>query len=119
MDLEEIMAYCAAKKGAEHLYKPEWEADLYRLAEKMFVMIGGDREGTPIVSLKSEPEEAIRLREKYPAIIPGYYLNKQQWNSVYYHDPSIPAELVKKMIDDSYELVLAKLPKRTQAEIRG
>ena len=40
--------YCLAKKGAVYDYKLEWEAGRYRVGGKMFVMVGGDKEGKPI-----------------------------------------------------------------------
>jgi predicted DNA-binding protein (MmcQ/YjbR family) len=62
------------------------------------------------VSLKCEPDIAVRLRDAYPAIAPGYHLNKRHWNTVTL-DGSVPDELVTDMLGDSYDLVVASLPK--------
>ena len=63
-----------------------------------------------------EPELAERLRATYPAIRPGYHLNKRHWNTVTL-DGSLPDETVADMLEDSYDLVVAGLPKKVQAEL--
>jgi predicted DNA-binding protein (MmcQ/YjbR family) len=68
------------------------------------------------VSLKCEPELAEQLRATYPAITPGYHLNKRHWNTVTV-DGSISDRLVLDMVEDSYDLVVAGMPKRVQAAL--
>ena len=68
------------------------------------------------VSLKCEPPLAEQLRDTYPSIRPGYHLNKRHWNTVDV-DGSLPDQLVLDMVEDSYDLVVAGLPKRTQASL--
>lgn len=111
-----IDEYCSAKVGCEHDFKEEWSADRYMLRGKMFVMLGGDKEGKPIISVKGDPMENMSVREAYSDIIPGYYLNKTHWNSVYL-EGNVPKELIQKMIDQSYELILNSFSKKVQAEI--
>lgn len=62
------------------------------------------------VSVKCEPRLAEALREAHAAVIPGYHLNKQHWNTVIL-DGSLSDEAVQEMIEDSYDLVASKLPK--------
>jgi predicted DNA-binding protein (MmcQ/YjbR family) len=62
------------------------------------------------VSVKCEPELARQHRMSYPAIRPGYHLNKRHWNTITL-DGSIPDEIVFDMIEDSYDLVVAGLPR--------
>jgi predicted DNA-binding protein (MmcQ/YjbR family) len=68
------------------------------------------------VSLKCEPELAEQLRATYSAVQPGYHLNKRHWNTVEI-DGSLPDRLLLDLIEDSYDLVVAGLPKRVQAEL--
>ena len=68
------------------------------------------------VSVKCEPELAVELRNSYPAIRPGYHLNKRHWNTITL-DGSIADQLVRDLVEDSYDLVVSGLPKRTQAEL--
>jgi predicted DNA-binding protein (MmcQ/YjbR family) len=62
------------------------------------------------VSVKCEPELAGQLRLAYPAIRPGYHLNKRHWNTITL-DGSLPDETVFEMLEDSYDLVVAGLPR--------
>jgi predicted DNA-binding protein (MmcQ/YjbR family) len=51
----------------------------------------------------------MQLRSSYPAITAGYHLNKRHWNTVI--DGSVPEQLLREKIEDSYDLVVAGLPK--------
>lgn len=62
------------------------------------------------VSLKCEPELAERLRAARPEVVPGYHLNKRHWNTVSL-DGALPDRLALDMIEDSYDLVVASLPR--------
>jgi predicted DNA-binding protein (MmcQ/YjbR family) len=65
---------------------------------------------TPLrVSLKCEPDLAEQLRAAHPAVLPGYHLNKRHWNTVLL-DGSIPLQTVADMTEDSYDLVVSRLP---------
>lgn len=61
------------------------------------------------VSLKCEPQLAQQLREVHAAVRPGYHLNKGHWNTVII-DGSLPGQVIKDMIEDSYDLVVSRLP---------
>lgn len=78
---------------------------------KMFAMMGGDATRKPIITLKCEPSRAEELRETYEGIIPGYYMNKTHWNSIYM-DANISEDLLENLIQHSYDLVFAKLTKK-------
>ena len=56
------------------------------------------------------------MRQQYADIIPGYYMNKVHWNSVK-ADGEVPDDLLKDMLDKSYQLVLSSLSKKKQNEI--
>ena len=62
------------------------------------------------VSLKVDPEDSIALREQYPAITPGYHLNKKHWISIAL-DGSVPEDLVEELIRGSHALVRPKVPR--------
>jgi predicted DNA-binding protein (MmcQ/YjbR family) len=82
----------------------------------MFAMVGNYKDGRPIVSLKRTPEYGIEVQEKYPDIIPGYYLNKVHWSSIFI-EGNVPEKILREMIDQSYELVFKSLTKSVQKEI--
>ena len=68
------------------------------------------------VSVKCEPELADRLRLTYPAIRPGYHLNKRHWNTITL-DGSLPDATVFEMLEDSYDLVVAGLSQATRRRL--
>ena len=56
------------------------------------------------------PEVTRALRDAHAAVLPGYHLNKRHWNTVII-DGSLPDGAVRDMIEDSYDLVVSKLPR--------
>ncbi|MDD5018759.1 MAG: MmcQ/YjbR family DNA-binding protein [Eubacteriales bacterium] len=111
-------AYCLAKNGAQKEYKIEWQAVRYMVGGKMFALEGEDNHKNPIITLKCEPSFGQSLRDQYPDIIPGYYMNKQHWNSVYLRG-DVPDDVIRQMIDMSYGLVLDGLTVKARAEIES
>jgi predicted DNA-binding protein (MmcQ/YjbR family) len=90
------------------------DALVYKVRGKMFAIVSP--EVPPSVSLKCNPVLATMLRETYPAVTPGYHLNKQHWNTVLM-DGSVPEGEVSEWISHSYELVVKGLPKRDRQEL--
>ena len=70
------------------------------------------------VSVKCEPELAHQLRVSYPAVRPGYHLNKRHWNTIAL-DGSLPDRLVLDMLEDSYDLVVEGLTRATREALRA
>ncbi len=82
---EFIKSFCLSQKGTVEDYKEEWQATRYLVGGKMYAMRGGDGQGNPIITVKLPPEEGLALRDMYAGdILPGYYMNKEHWNSVYF-----------------------------------
>ena len=71
------------------------------------------------INLKCNPDEAILMRDIFEAVIPGYHMNKEHWNTVILNG-SVPREEIENMIDTSYFLVVRNLRKadRLALEIR-
>jgi len=83
---------------------------------KMFALT--DLEQFESINLKCDPERAMQLREEFPAVLPGYHMNKKHWNTVLM-DGSIPDKTIRSWIDDSYDLVVASLSKLLRHELTG
>jgi predicted DNA-binding protein (MmcQ/YjbR family) len=83
---------------------------------KMFALT--DLEQFESINLKCDPERAMQLREEFPAVLPGYHMNKKHWNTVLM-DGSIPDRTIRSWIDDSYDLVAASLSKSLRQELTG
>jgi predicted DNA-binding protein (MmcQ/YjbR family) len=104
----DLRAHCFLFAGTEETFPFGPETSVFKVAGKMFALSRLADE--PLrVSLKCEPELAEHLREAHAAVLPGYHLNKRHWNTVVI-DGSLPDRLVRDMIEDSYDLVVSKLP---------
>ena len=68
------------------------------------------------IALKCDPEQAVELREKYPQVKPGYHMSKVHWNTVL-PEAGLPDPVLQQWINDSYNLVAAKLTKKQRREI--
>ena len=116
MTAQELAAACLALPGAvEERPFPDPEVTVFKVGGKIFAItrLAGD----PLrVSLKCEPDLAEQLRASYPAITPGYHLNKRHWNTVAL-DGSLPWRLVLDMIEDSHDLVVESLSRAKRAEL--
>ena len=91
--------------------------DVYKVAGKMFALVGGDPETTS-VSLKCEPALAVELRAEYPAVTAGYHLNKAHWNTVRL-DGTVPEDVLYEMVAHSYDRVVAGLPRAVRTRLEG
>ncbi len=85
---------------------------VFRVEGKIFVLL--DLSGAS-VNLKCDPEKAIRLREQYPAVQPGYHMNKAHWNTIPLD--LVSDQLIKEWTDHSYQLVVAKLPRKLREKL--
>ena len=115
MNAPELRDWCLEQNGAAEDFPFTLEHSVFKHRVKMKDIRPLGREPLE-VSVKCEPELAVELRNSYPAIRPGYHLNKRHWNTITL-DGSLPDQLVRELIEDSYDLVVSKLPKRAQAEL--
>ncbi len=107
MNLKPLTTQLLSKKGATEETPFGPEALVYKVMGKMFALVAW--EGDPLsVTLKCDPGQALLLRDVYPAVQPGYHMNKTHWNTVTI-DGTIPDAELMGMIDDSYELVVKSL----------
>jgi predicted DNA-binding protein (MmcQ/YjbR family) len=115
MNASELRAHCLSFAGASETFPFGPETSVFKVAGKMFALSQLDQV-PPRVSLKCEPGLAEQLRETHAAVRPGYHLNKRHWNTVVI-DGSLTDELIKDMIEDSYDLVVSQLPQARQAAL--
>jgi predicted DNA-binding protein (MmcQ/YjbR family) len=117
MDATALRRWCLRQPGAVEEFPFGPETSVFKVAGKMFALSALDR--VPLqVSVKCEPELAVDLRNSYPAIRPGYHLNKRHWNTITL-DGSLPDQLVRDLVQDSYDLIVSALPKRVREYIGG
>jgi predicted DNA-binding protein (MmcQ/YjbR family) len=117
MDLAEFREYCLTKPGAREETPFGPDVLVFKVGGKIFALAALD-EVPPTANLKCDPDLALDLRDRYEQIKPGYHMNKRHWNTVEI-DGGIPANELRKMIDHSYELVAASLPKARRLKLSG
>lgn len=123
LTFEQAEQYLLSKLEASLYYPFGDEVKVFRVKNKMFATLAlgkmgkgdGDRKDWWL-NLKCEPDEAIMLRDIFPAIIPGYHMNKRLWNTVILDD-SIPQGELERMMDNSFKLVVSKMTKKDQQSI--
>lgn len=115
MDFQQCRDYCLMQLQSVEDFPFGPDVYVYKVAGKIFAILSenllpGAPEKVASINLKCDPTEALMLRQIFPAITPGYHMNKQHWNTVLL-DKSVPDNEVKRMIEQSYQLVVNTLPK--------
>ncbi len=114
MNIEEARNYALSLSSVtEELFAENWIS--FRVKGKWFLLMQLDAP-EPRVAVKLPPEEGILLREQYQGITAAYHMNKQHWSDLYLD--KLPDELIRELILNSYRLVVSKLPKSVQKEIK-
>ncbi len=110
MNIEEFREYCLHKNKVTEDFPFDKVTLVFKVCNKMFALTGLDNPEFEI-NLKCDPERSIELREEHDGnIIPGFHMNKRLWNTVSAN--AIPEKLLRELIDHSYDLVVASLPKK-------
>lgn len=104
-------------KGATVVFKPEWQAWQFLVADKMFAYASKNNHNQDIITLKGDPATNRLMIEMYDCITEGYYANKVHWISIILDSPTpLDQTMVIDLLKKSYQLVLAKLPKKLQQQ---
>lgn len=117
MHIEDIRAYCLAKKAVTESFPFEEFTQtvlVFKVMDKMFLLT--DLNDPSTINVKCDPEYAIELREKYEEVTGGYHMNKKYWNTVEING-SLSDKQILSFIDHSYEQVVAGMTKRKQKEL--
>jgi predicted DNA-binding protein (MmcQ/YjbR family) len=115
MNVDWLREICLSFAGATE--QIQWGSDLlFKVGGKMFAVT--PLEPAPVyLSFKSSPENFAELTER-PNIIPAPYLARAQWVALETRD-ALPAQELARLLRESYEMVFAKLPKKTREALSG
>ena len=117
MTRDDVLDLCTGLAGAVEDYPFGDEVAVFKVGGRMFALVM--LEGSPgTVNLKCDPDLALELRARYEAVRPGYHQNKRHWNTVEL-DGSVEDDELRAMIDHSYELVVARLPRAVRLELES
>ncbi|MFJ7147781.1 MmcQ/YjbR family DNA-binding protein [Streptomyces sp. NPDC100445] len=110
MTPQRLRALCLSFEAAVEDFPFGPEISVFKVLGRMFALTNLD--GRPLtVNLKCDPEDAVRLRGEHEGlIVPGWHMNKRHWNTVT-ADAGLPDRLVRELVEDSYDLVVAGLPR--------
>ena len=115
MELEDAIEFCLGLGPVEETTPFGPDALVYKVKGKLFAIAGVKNE-VGSMNLKGEPDRNVELREEWEAVTPGYHMNKKHWNTIVF-DGSLPSPLIKEMIEKSYRLVVAGLPKKLREDL--
>jgi predicted DNA-binding protein (MmcQ/YjbR family) len=114
MDIESFRQYCMAKKAVEESFPFDEHTLVFKVMGKIFAILPLD-ELEAKANLKALPEWSVELREKYHQVRPGWHMNKKHWNTVLLEE-GLDDDLIVKMIDHSYERVVAGFARKMKEE---
>lgn len=115
MHIEDFREYCLAKPGTTEELPFDEDTLVFKVCGKMYALcsISAFEDG---INLKCDPDTAVLLREQYPQVKPGYHMSKVHWNTIL-PAAGLPDSLIYSWINDSYDLVAAKLTKAQKLTI--
>ncbi|TGA92734.1 MmcQ/YjbR family DNA-binding protein [Streptomyces sp. MZ04] len=109
MTPQELRTFCLSFNAAVEEFPFNPDTSVFKVLGKMFALCHLDAQPLK-VNLKCEPDMAVQLRAAHPEIVPGWHMNKRHWNTVTV-DGELPDTQVRELIEDSYDLVVAGLPR--------
>jgi len=118
MDIEKVREYFLSKPGAVEDTPFKIAVPVFKVGHKIFGLINIHEPDRTSINLKYPKEEIHEFRSIFEEIKPGYHMNKDNWNTVYL-DGELDEDLVRRLIDTSYDLVFKSLTKKKQKEIKG
>lgn len=112
MNFDSIRTYCLSLRNATE--DIQWGNDLlFRIGGKIFA--GMNLDPPHQLSFKCTPEKFDELIE-VEGIVPAPYMARNKWVMLERLEALSDRE-IKSLVKDSYEMILAKLPKKAQAEL--
>ena len=121
MDPDALRKVCLSFPGAYEDYPFGPETAVFKVSAggsqnqgKVFALSSMSPDG--YVNLKCEPGLAVQLRAAHPQITGAWHMNKTHWNGVRL-DGELPDDMVRDMVEDSYDLVVASLSRRQREQL--
>lgn len=119
MNIEQIRAYCLSKKGTTEDFPFDEDTLVFKVLGKMFALASLKwwERGEAAINLKADPEYSETLREQHNSIRPGYHMSKKHWNTLYIHEGELQPQLIKDLIDHSYDMVVKGMTKKMREQL--
>jgi predicted DNA-binding protein (MmcQ/YjbR family) len=109
MTPEELLDHCLGKPGAWADNPWEHEHPVVKVHDKIFAFVGSGKVGVKAAATREVADEWL---ERYPddASVMAY-IGRSGWNDLAF-DGAIADEELLEAVDESYALVVGKLPKK-------
>lgn len=117
MNLYTLRAHCLAKPGTTEELPFGPETLVYKVMGKMFALTSDDLD-LKSINLKCDPDDSLALRNQFEGVREGYHMDKRHWVTVMFNS-DVPDGLIFELINDSYDLVVAKLPKKDREALKA
>lgn len=116
MDIESVRSFCLSLPHTDE--KVQWVNDLlFRIGEKMFAVAALEPSHGVALSFKCTPEKFAELVER-DGIIPAPYMARHHWVGLERFDV-LPDRELKPLLQNAYQMVLEKLPKKVRAGLES
>jgi predicted DNA-binding protein (MmcQ/YjbR family) len=115
MNIQQLYEFCLSKKGVTEHFPFDDDTLVFKVGDKMFALtsLKAFEKGEARINAKCDPERAVALRQEYEAIQPGYHMSKVHWNTIVFNK-DVSDKMIFELINHSYELVYASLPKKNK-----
>ncbi|MDE6085793.1 MAG: MmcQ/YjbR family DNA-binding protein [Muribaculaceae bacterium] len=113
MDIESTREYCLSLPLVTEDMAFGPECLVFRICNKIFACLNLD--GRDIIAVKSDPDYALELRDRFPDIEPAWHWNKRYWNQ-FSLKGGLSTEMIKSLIRHSYSEVVKSLPRKIKIE---
>jgi predicted DNA-binding protein (MmcQ/YjbR family) len=110
--IEWLRPYCLSFPHATESL--QWEALVFKVAGKIFAIAALEPE-RHVLSIKCAAEKFAEMVE-CPGVIPAPYLARAKWIAFESED-AVPHQQLRELIRESYDLVVAKLPRKAREEL--
>lgn len=117
MNLEDFRNLFLSLSGAKE--NSPWTEPQYQnlvtftVADKWFCLLDMDKKAC---NLKCPVERVTELQDKYQGVLPAWHMNKTHWITVLL-DSDVPAEEIKILVKQAYDLIVASLSKSKCIEL--
>jgi predicted DNA-binding protein (MmcQ/YjbR family) len=114
MDIEWVREYCLSLPHTTE--RLQWEDNLVlKVGGRMYAILALEP-GEYWLSFKCSDEAFSEILE-VPGVVPAPYLARAKWVSLETEN-ALRQEEIKQWLREAYELIFARLPKRTQSALR-
>ncbi len=115
MNIESLRAYCLSIHAVTEDFPFDEDVLVFRVAGKIFLLTSITKKPLQF-NVKADPDTIIEMREQFDCVIAGYHMNKKHWNSVVV-DGSVSDKKLQEWIKQSYDCIVAGLPKKERAKL--